>query len=100
MEAVKGLSLFFDENNINTRRYLRSNLEKRSLVYNEKFLACFGEAKKVIDSLYSDVNLMNESCQQIKYKLSVNFFCIKLLLNLYVSFFILKANKKSKSYFN
>jgi component of oligomeric golgi complex, putative len=77
LEAVKELSLFFGENNINTRRYLRSNLEKRSLIYNEKFLACFGEAKKVVDALYSDVNSMNDICQQVTKKLGVNNFNCK-----------------------
>jgi len=41
------LSGFFPENSIRSRRNLRSEIEKRSLVLNEEFLNAFREIKEV-----------------------------------------------------
>jgi len=49
LEALKSLSTFFDENNIRSRRNLRSDIERRSLVINEEFVECFGHVKEVIN---------------------------------------------------
>jgi len=48
LEALKSLSSFFDENNIRSRRNLRSDIERRSLVINEEFVECFRQVKEVI----------------------------------------------------
>jgi len=48
LEALKSLSSFFSENNIRSRRNLRSDIERRSLVINEEFVDCFRQVKEVI----------------------------------------------------
>ena len=52
LEALKSLSSFFDENNIRSRRNLRSDIERRSLVINEEFVECFRQVKEVIATVY------------------------------------------------
>lgn len=47
LEALKTLSGFFPENSIRSRRNLRSDIEKRSLVLNEEFLDSFRNIKEV-----------------------------------------------------
>ncbi len=47
LEALRGLSGFFTENSIRSRRNLRSDIEKRSLVLNEEFLEAFRNIKTV-----------------------------------------------------
>ena len=47
LEALRGLSSFFTENSIRSRRNLRSDIEKRSLVLNEEFLEAFRNIKTV-----------------------------------------------------
>ncbi|CAL1533346.1 unnamed protein product [Lymnaea stagnalis] len=62
LEALKALSTFFTENNLRSRRNLRSDIEKRSLAINEEFLGAFQAVKEQLDSVYSDVQAMNECC--------------------------------------
>jgi len=52
LEALKSLSSFFEENNIRSRRNLRSDIERRSLVINEEFVECFRQVKEVIMTIY------------------------------------------------
>ena len=47
LEALKALSTFFTENNLRSRRNLRSDIEKRSLAINEDFLTAFQAVKEV-----------------------------------------------------
>lgn len=47
LEALKSLSVFFAENNIRTRRNLRGDIERRSLVINEEFVDAFKVVKEV-----------------------------------------------------
>ena len=47
LEALKALSGFFTENNLRSRRNLRSDIEKKSLGINEEFLCAFQEVKEV-----------------------------------------------------
>ncbi|GLG95253.1 Conserved oligomeric Golgi complex subunit 6 [Gryllus bimaculatus] len=61
IEALKELSTFFSENTLQTRRNLRSKIEKRSLAINEDFLSAFREVKEVLDGIYDDVIAMNNS---------------------------------------
>lgn len=56
---MRGLSTFFTENTIDTRRSLRSNIEKRSLTVNEEFLTSFGQVKQKLDILNGDVMKMS-----------------------------------------
>ncbi|KAJ1525454.1 hypothetical protein ONE63_010265 [Megalurothrips usitatus] len=55
LEALKELSTFFTENSIQSRRNLRSKIEKRSLSINEEFLSAFSKVKDALDSVYNDV---------------------------------------------
>ena len=47
LEALKSLSTVFVENNLRTRRNLRSDIERRSLTINEEFVQSFQEVKEV-----------------------------------------------------
>lgn len=55
LEALKELSTFFTENSIQSRRNLRSKIEKRSLAINEEFLSAFTKVKDALDTVYNDV---------------------------------------------
>ena len=48
LEALKSLSGFFVENNLRSRRNLRGDIERRSLVINEEFVECFRHVKEVL----------------------------------------------------
>lgn len=63
MEALKELSTFFTENTLNSRRNLRSKIERRSLAINEEFLSAFREVKSSLDDIYQDVLAMNNAVQ-------------------------------------
>lgn len=63
LEALKELSTFFTDNNLNCRRSLRSITEKRSLSINDEFLSAFREVKSTLDNMYADVLSMNSSIQ-------------------------------------
>ncbi|OWF39301.1 conserved oligomeric Golgi complex subunit 6-like [Mizuhopecten yessoensis] len=69
LEALKALSVFFSENSLRTRRNLRSDIERRSLVINEDFLQVFQSVKEQLDSVYNDVKSMNECCQDMTSRL-------------------------------
>lgn len=47
LEALKALSVFFNENTLRTRRNLRGDIERRSLAINEEFAHIFKEVKEV-----------------------------------------------------
>ncbi|XP_076760998.1 conserved oligomeric Golgi complex subunit 6 isoform X2 [Xylocopa sonorina] len=63
LEALKELSTFFTENTLNSRRNLRSKIERRSLAINEEFLNAFREVKSSLDNIYQDVLAMNAAVQ-------------------------------------
>ncbi|CAH0391613.1 unnamed protein product [Bemisia tabaci] len=63
LEGLKELSVFFKENTLQSRRNLRSKIEKRSLEINADFLSAFQVVKEKLDSVYNDVKAMNESVQ-------------------------------------
>lgn len=47
LEALKSLSGFFNENSIRSRRSLRGDIERRSIVINEDFIESFKLVKEV-----------------------------------------------------
>ena len=51
LEALKSLSTFFNENNLRSRRNLRSDIERRSLSINEEFVDSFKAVNEVTNSL-------------------------------------------------
>ncbi|XP_018337912.1 PREDICTED: conserved oligomeric Golgi complex subunit 6 isoform X2 [Trachymyrmex septentrionalis] len=69
LEALKELSTFFTENTLNSRRNLRSKIERRSLAINEEFLATFREVKASLDDVYQNVLAMNTSVQSMTNRL-------------------------------
>ncbi|XP_032663782.1 conserved oligomeric Golgi complex subunit 6 isoform X1 [Odontomachus brunneus] len=71
LEALKELSTFFTENTLNSRRNLRSKIERRSLAINEDFLVAFKEVKASLDDVYQDVLAMNTAVQSMTNRLQV-----------------------------
>lgn len=69
LEALKALSIFFGENSLRTRRNLRSDIERRSLAINEEFLETFQVVKMQLDSIYANVEAMNDCCQDMTNRL-------------------------------
>lgn len=61
MEALSDLSTFFNENTLQTRRNLRSQIERRSLAINENFLLAFKEVKTTLDGICSDIDGMKKT---------------------------------------
>lgn len=70
LEALTDLSTFFTENTLQTRRNLRSKIEKRSLTINENFLLAFKEVKTTLDGIYSDIDGMRTTVNAMKQCLS------------------------------
>ncbi|XP_015930993.1 conserved oligomeric Golgi complex subunit 6 [Parasteatoda tepidariorum] len=69
LDALRDLSTFFTENNIENRRNLRSEIEKRSLRVNEEFLDSFRDMKEALDDFYEDVMAMNDCCGEMMNRL-------------------------------
>lgn len=79
LEALKALSTFFNENNLRTRRNLRGDIEKRSLNINEEYVGAFKQVKEKLDDLYSDVEAMNNCCNDMTGRLRVSPFLLTLI---------------------
>lgn len=58
LQALKQLSTFYTDNTLQTRRNLRSQIERRSLDINESFLRAFREVKESFDDVYKDIGDM------------------------------------------
>lgn len=69
LEALKTLSGFFPENSIRSRRNLRSEIEKRSLVLNEEFLGAFRNIKEQLDGVCNEIGSMSECSDNMLYRL-------------------------------
>lgn len=70
MEALNDLSTFFTDNTLQTRRNLRSQIEKRSLAINENFLLAFKEVKATLDGICCDIDGMRKTVGAMKHCLS------------------------------
>ena len=68
-EALRELSGFFTENTLKNRRYLRGDIERRSLQINVDFLESFGKVKQALDEVRHEVVAINESCVAMKEQL-------------------------------
>lgn len=66
---MKELSKFFTENTLNTRRNLRSKIEKKSLTVNDEFLSAFRQVKSTLDNIHCDVLSMNRSIKSMTNRL-------------------------------
>lgn len=65
-EALKELSTFFTENTLKNRRYLRGEIERRSLQINVDFLKDFEKVKEALEKVRNEVVHINESCAKMK----------------------------------
>lgn len=70
LEALSDLSSFFKANTLQTRRNLRSQIEKKSLEINQNFLDALKGVKEVLDGICSDINSMSQSVENMKSQLS------------------------------
>lgn len=71
IESLKYLSSFFQDNNVRTRRALRSTIEKRSLTLNDQFEECFRVVKEQLDQVNNTVTTMAVSCDDMTQRLKV-----------------------------
>ena len=68
-EALKELSTFFTENTLKNRRYLRGEIERRSLQINVDFLESFAKVKEALDEVHNEIKAVNSGCLIIKEQL-------------------------------
>jgi len=68
-EALRELSSFFTENTLKNRRYLRGEIERRSLQINLDFLESFGKVKNALEEVRNEVTAINASCVVMKNQL-------------------------------
>lgn len=66
MDSLKDLSTFFGENTLESRRNLRSQIERRSLEINREFLASFRKVKESLDDICLEVDTMNSSVSKMR----------------------------------
>uniref|UniRef100_A0A0K8T802 Conserved oligomeric Golgi complex subunit 6 n=1 Tax=Lygus hesperus TaxID=30085 RepID=A0A0K8T802_LYGHE len=70
LTALKDLDSFFSVNSLHSRRSLRSQIEKRSIIINQNFLEAFRKVKEGLDQIYQDVNDMNSAVNTMSSQLS------------------------------
>jgi len=63
-EALKCLSIFFDENTVNSRRNLRPLIEGQSLALHKEFVASFDGIEQQIESLDKLVEELDSCCER------------------------------------
>lgn len=78
---MKSLSTIVEENSIESRRNLRSIIEKQSLTVNENFLESFGAIKTNLDNLTVSATSMSESVKEIIHKIERNKEANQRLMN-------------------
>ena len=78
---MKSLSTIVEENSIESRRNLRSIIEKQSLTVNENFLESFGAIKTNLDNLTVSATSMSESVKEIINKIERNKEANQRLMN-------------------
>lgn len=66
LEALTDLSTYFKENNLQNRKNLRSQIERRSLTLNEEFLSAFSEIKQAVDDICADIDCMSQKVENMK----------------------------------
>ncbi|WCJ29012.1 Conserved oligomeric Golgi complex subunit 6 [Euphorbia peplus] len=65
VSSLDALSTFYSENTPQSRRNLRSTIEKRSLDINNHFLQASGAAQQALDRVEDEVNALAECCDKI-----------------------------------
>ncbi|CAK8682972.1 unnamed protein product [Clavelina lepadiformis] len=70
LEALRAVSTFFTDNNIRTRRNLRGEIERRSLLINQQFSEAFSHVVKDLESVHKDVQAMSHCCKDMTDRLA------------------------------
>jgi len=65
VDVLKTVSTFFTENNIQSRRSLRSDIERRILTINEEFVDAFSHMIKDLEAIHKDVEAMSFCCNDM-----------------------------------
>ncbi|PIA50433.1 hypothetical protein AQUCO_01300878v1 [Aquilegia coerulea] len=65
LASLNTLSTFYTENTQQSRRNLRSTIEKRSLSINHEFLQASESAQQALDRVEEEVNALADSCDKI-----------------------------------
>ena len=66
MDALKELSTFFKENNLQNRRNLRGEIERRNLQITNDFLSAFQVVKERLDNVDKHVTGMSQTCANMQ----------------------------------
>ena len=72
MDALKELSTFFKENNLQNRRNLRGEIERRNLQITNDFLNAFQSVKETLDNVDRNVQGMSKSCANMQARLAAS----------------------------
>jgi len=72
LDALKELSTFFKENNLQNRRNLRGEIERRNLQITNDFLTAFQVVKDRLDQVDKNVTGMSKSCANMQARLSAS----------------------------
>ena len=72
MDALKELSTFFKENNLQNRRNLRGEIERRNLQITNDFLNAFQSVKETLDNVDKNVRGMSQSCATMQARLAAS----------------------------
>ncbi|XP_078489282.1 conserved oligomeric Golgi complex subunit 6 [Ciona intestinalis] len=70
LDALRSVSTFFTENNIRTRRNLRGEIERRSLLINQQFADSFSLLVKDLECIHEDVQAMSLCCKDMTDRLA------------------------------
>eukprot|EP00047_Mylnosiga_fluctuans_P019083 m.78466 g.78466 ORF g.78466 m.78466 type:complete len:660 (+) comp7966_c0_seq2:23-2002(+) len=69
VEALRGLSGFFKSNTKRARANLRGDLERRSLIVNEEFLAALEGVHKKLETVHGDIQDLSKCCADMSSRL-------------------------------
>ena len=67
---MRTISLFYEDNTVNTRRDLKSLIEKKSCEVSDNFLKALEDVKERVDLIYFEVESMNKCCDEMNDRLS------------------------------
>ncbi len=65
-QALEELSTFFTENSLHARRFLRGQIERRSLQINQDFLKDLSEVVEAVEDVHNVVGSMKSNCADMK----------------------------------
>lgn len=70
LQALEVLSSFLEQNTLQARRNLRSDLEIRSVSLNQTFLQCVRQLAEHVEGLKTEVTVMRECCDGMQRRLA------------------------------